>query len=96
MILKDVLGFSVDFALLDKSILKLRSSINFQNKNVALVDEGVESAMRDHNKELKEANSAFVSEIQAKIEELQMYVQSDCSGYGTVAGMHPDCCSLLS
>ena len=28
MVLKDVLGFSVDFALLDKSILKLRSSIN--------------------------------------------------------------------
>ena len=96
MILKDVLGFSVDFALLDKSILKLRSSINFQNKNVALIDEGGESAMKDHHKELKEANLAYVSEIQAKIEELQMYVQSDCSGYETVAGMHPDCCSLLT
>ena len=39
MILGDILGQSIDFACLDKQILKIKNQINLQTNKIPLIDE---------------------------------------------------------
>lgn len=87
MILKDILGFDIDFALLDKTIGKIKNQINLNTNKIALIDDEIDNSMRNYAEEQKRTNASFFDEIQKKVDELQMYVPTDSTGYSSVQGI---------
>ena len=41
MILKDILGFEIDFPLLDKTIGKIKNQINLNTNKIPLIDDEI-------------------------------------------------------
>jgi hypothetical protein len=70
MILKDILGLSTDFNLLDKTLDKIKKQINLQTNKIPLIGDELDSSDRDQKAELTRYNHEFVIEIQAQIEKL--------------------------
>ena len=87
----------IDFPLLDKTLDKIKKQINLENNKIPLIDEEQNDAEIRYLEEQNAVNLAFFNDMQKKIEELQIYVPTDVSGYSSVSGdCHPDCRSLLS
>ena len=87
MILKDILGLSIDFPLLEKTVEKIKKQINLQTNKIPLIDDEVDHTVRLQMQDQQAKNAELIRDIQAKVEELKIYVPTDKSGYESVAGV---------
>ena len=90
------MGESIDFALLDKQINKIKNQINLETNVIPLIDKDCNNMKRDWLQEQQDRHSLLRAEMSQKLEELKLFVPTDAIGYDTVAGLQPDRCSLLS
>ena len=51
MILKDILGFDIDFPLLDKTIGKIKNQINLPTNKIPLIDDDVNNDEKNYIEE---------------------------------------------
>ena len=87
MILKDILGLSIDFPLLEKTVEKIKKQINLQTNKIPLIDDEIDHTVRLQMRDQQAKNAEMIRDIQAKVEELKIYVPTDKSGYESVAGV---------
>ena len=96
MILKDILGLSVDFDLVDKTLTKIKNQINLNTNKIPFIDDELNTSIKDQIKDQEIKNRGFDDIIRAKVHQLNIMVPTDQNGYDTVTGVQPDVCSLLS
>jgi len=87
MILKDILGLSVDFNLVDKTLEKIKNQINLNTNKIPFIDAELNTTIKDQIKEQETKNRQFDEQIRTKVEQLSMYVPTDIAGHDTIAGL---------
>lgn len=97
MIVRDILGYQIDFNLLDKQIAKIKNQINLQTCKLPLVGEATSDEKEQMWLEQRNAEHVRIQrEVEQSIKKEDLYVPTDGAGYSSVAGANPDECSLLS
>ena len=61
-----------------------------------MIDEDPSEDEHRWTDQIQSEHAKFLQLMKNKVSELQLIVPTDASGYQTVAGLQPDCCSLLS
>lgn len=97
MILRDILGHQLDFALLDKQIAKMKNQINLQTNKLPLVDDdGAGEVEKTLRARMTEEHRRIRKSVEQRIADANLYVPTDQSGIKSVNGDPIDEVSLLS